>query len=515
MLKERTSEINKKTVVFSALLFSAFAMLVYLFPYSGDDWSWGSYVGLDHLANAFDNYNGRYAGNLLVICLTRSELLNVIITAISCVLACFLPKFITKAKGLLPYVFATFLFFIIPKEILAQSIVWTSGFSNYVPPIILSLVYFAIIRNIFDDEKPKYSIYLPFLTAIIGFISSLFMENITLYNIAIAALITFFVLIKFKKVYFAHIAYFVGNVIGAIVMFSNSSYASITSGTDSYRSTALTDGLKDVVFDNSFIIFKQLFRNNFLVLLILSLLCLGSYIVFANKNPSSRSKKFGLILLATNIFSLFVIYAKGQFSEWTFFTKEQYRYEVTVLVFAFFSALYFGTIILMTFLFVDNKNLKYKALLFLVSVPILIVPLVVVTPIGPRCFFPPYIMIISACVVLLVYLKKEFRISKTVNKTMSISLALACIALFVSLFSIYSVIHKYDVKRDYYIQKQMDAGAKTLVTCNLPFASYVWTGKLNDEVIVEKYKNFHGIDESYEVEVLDYKEFDKWVETYE
>ena len=36
-------------------LFIMIAFLCYLFPYTGDDWAWGSTIGLDRLNSFFDN----------------------------------------------------------------------------------------------------------------------------------------------------------------------------------------------------------------------------------------------------------------------------------------------------------------------------------------------------------------------------------------------------------------------------------------------------------------------------
>lgn len=44
--------------------------------YTGDDWAWGSQIGLDRLHTWFDNYSGRYVGNLIVLALTRSNMLK-------------------------------------------------------------------------------------------------------------------------------------------------------------------------------------------------------------------------------------------------------------------------------------------------------------------------------------------------------------------------------------------------------------------------------------------------------
>ena len=74
--------INKKALnrcIFTYLiLFVILFFLCLLFPYSGDDWAWGSRIGIDRLSNWFDNYSGRYLGNLIVLALTRSNLLKAV-----------------------------------------------------------------------------------------------------------------------------------------------------------------------------------------------------------------------------------------------------------------------------------------------------------------------------------------------------------------------------------------------------------------------------------------------------
>ena len=38
---------NKKQIIFYSVIFAAFAVLAFLFPYSGDDWAWGSEIGME------------------------------------------------------------------------------------------------------------------------------------------------------------------------------------------------------------------------------------------------------------------------------------------------------------------------------------------------------------------------------------------------------------------------------------------------------------------------------------
>ncbi len=69
---------NNSRVIHNVVIASFFLLLSFFFPYTGDDWAWGSSIGIQRLMTGFDNYNGRYAGNVLVLLLTRSKLLNVV-----------------------------------------------------------------------------------------------------------------------------------------------------------------------------------------------------------------------------------------------------------------------------------------------------------------------------------------------------------------------------------------------------------------------------------------------------
>mgnify|MGYP000063744456 FL=1 len=61
------------------LLFFVLCALCFLYPYTGDDWAWGSSIGIERLNAWFDNYSGRYFGNLIVLALTRSNILKTIV----------------------------------------------------------------------------------------------------------------------------------------------------------------------------------------------------------------------------------------------------------------------------------------------------------------------------------------------------------------------------------------------------------------------------------------------------
>ena len=515
LIKDARQKMSKKGVAFTAVLFIAFAVLVYLFPYSGDDWAWGSQIGLNRLNVWFSAYNGRYLGNLLELALTRSELLNMAVTAIFLVGACFLPKLYSESKSVTAYIMGAALFLIMPKEVFVQSVAWTAGFSNYVPPIVLTMLYFALIRNIFDENKPEYRPWALVLSAVTGFASTLFMENVTLFVVAISALVIFYVFIRFKKLMAVHAVHFVSSVIGAVVMFSNSAYRNIASGEDTYRETAAEGGIVATIGANSKEIFECFFSENITALVILSVLCAALYFVFARNTQDRLKKLIAASSTGINVLSLVLIYFKSRFVHWAFFIDSGKSTIITTLIFVLIAGVYFATASLCIFLCVECNKAKLKTLLLLISIPVLIAPLAVVTPIGPRCFFPPYLMLMGVCVMLFVYLQDKLKISREAEKGIAVSLISVCAASLVFVFSIYSTIHAYDVKRNESVRKQVEAGSKNVIICQLPYNSYVWTGNPDKEPWSTRYKLFYGIDKDVTFEFVSREEFNEFVKNFE
>ncbi len=500
---------NKKEFLFCGIFFLIAICLVYLFPYSGDDWAWGSSIGIDRLNKWFDNYNGRYAGNLLVLALTRSNLLKTTVIAMSLTLFCILSKLYYKSNYFSVLVFGGLLTFLIPKQIFVQSIVWTAGFSNYVPPILLTIIYFVIIRNIFDDEVPKYKHFVPILVFLMGFVGSLFMENLTLYNVAISAIIIVFVYIKFKKFYLTHIAFFAGSLVGTIGMFTNSVYGLIASSNDTYRSTAMDEGLKNIIPDHINQIYEYLFTNNILILFVITALVGIVTVKFIKNSQNKKLKSASFVSLFVNFLTLGLLLSKNQFTYWSILPGRSKSELLTIGFFFVIAALYCLSVLFTTIICVTDKKIKFKLLLILISVPIIVAPLLVVNPIGPRCFFPPYFMLMIYALGLFAYLIKDVKTDDFSLKCFNVAAIASTMALVIFLFSIYSTIHFYDVKRSELIDEQIANGQQEITVVSLPYKSYVWMGDPKEELWENRYKLFNGIDKDIKFEFVPFNKLEK------
>ncbi|MDD4547956.1 MAG: hypothetical protein PHI05_04370, partial [Bacilli bacterium] len=120
---------KKNKTIIAIIIFTL--LLTFLFPYTGDDWMWGSEAGESLLKNWFNDYNGRYAGNIIVMILTRSRLLRMItmtVVILGTIHLC--SKIVNKEKKELFFI-GFMLLLAIPIPIFRQAVVWTSGFTNY------------------------------------------------------------------------------------------------------------------------------------------------------------------------------------------------------------------------------------------------------------------------------------------------------------------------------------------------------------------------------------------------
>lgn len=509
---------REKNLLLYGLIFCAFAAIIYLAPYTHDDWAWGCQVGIDRLKSNFVAYNGRYMGNYLVLLLTRSKLLQVITVAASLLLVCFIPSAFAGSSCALTVVFSFVMVLLMPKSIFTQTVVWTSGYSNYMPPIILTAIYFLLIKNIFSKDKPTYNKLMFIPSFILGITGCLFMEHVTLYNLAISLLIIAFVLIRFKKIYLTHISFAAGCITGTVIMFSNSAYGLIASANDAqggYRSTALSGGLIKTLKENVEIIGKQLFLNNIVIWVIISALLTLLVISLMKKDANKKIKNFSLACLFINFISLFLIYAKSKYAYWFIFMGSKHSEIISLAFITLIMILYCLSVLALVLLCIRDVNTVMKACLILVSVVVVTVPLAVVSPVSPRCFFPQYFLLIAFCVILISYLKDSFEITETTYKTVLTSVTAIAAALFIFFSGIYLTIHSYVNKRDEYIRKQIAAGEPVIAVCAIPHSTYVYLATPTQEMWEKRFKMFYGYDTELEFKVLDYEKFDEWAKWYD
>lgn len=493
---------NKQKIVYILILIFLL-FFCSLFPYTGDDWAWGSSIGIERVESFFENYNGRYAGNLIVLVLTRFVLLRVVVMAASIFGIIYLSYKLTNKNKFSLFLLATLLVLALPKLILRQAIVWTSGFTNYVIPTVLVFIYFHIIDK--DVVNKKVETLLNICLFILGFITALFVEHITIYIIVITLFMMIYQKIKEKKISSKYLFYLIGAIIGAVLMFSNGAYGNIADNQDSYRNipTSGVSSIIEKVSENFATVYKELILNNTLLNLVLGTLILVTVYQFFKKEKKELKfvqKAILSCLVFTVVGYLIYMLIKVINPTWNIALKYTNYFEFLI------SVIFFLSIIMITFICVDKKEVKQKIIFYWLSIGILTIPLFVVQPIGSRCFFTSYCLFILIILELYDYcIAKESELLKKV-------IIFAIIIYAIYLTSIYGYIFKVNQDRIQYLTEKNAEGEKIIEVVNLPYEDYLWTSRPTVGSIWEdRFKLFYNISADVKIKNVTLKEWDKIV----
>lgn len=466
-------------------------LLSFLFPYTGDDWAWGSQIGLDRLHTWFDNYSGRYVGNLIVLVLTRSNLLKSLAMTVALTGIIFLLERLIKEKW--SFYVSIVLLICLPKAILRQAVVWTAGFSNYVTSIFFTLIYIVYIYWIFDEKPNRNKLRQRILPCIplfvLGIINTLIVENVTLYNVVLGVAVIIYVLLRYRKVLIQHVCYFVGTICGTVYMFSNSVYHSISTNSDGYRSVA-KGGIIAQALKNYFdVIYKEYFMNNIVLNLFILCLCYIIYVNYKRKNAESKNVSGKVLVVCLGILTCYDIWSFFSYIGLSTVTKQNILIglEGIATVIAGISLIIFALIM------AAHYTNFWRTLFVVCSVLCVAAPLFAVNPIGSRCFFSSYILFILFAEELCRIIADNFTVAvnEKILKRTAVMLAVVGMIFYLCIFA---SVYRADHQRLSYIKDKVAAGEKNIEILHLPYESYIWTPTPNKgEVWEERYKLFYDI----------------------
>ena len=482
-------------------LFFAFAFLAYLFPYTGDDWAWGSSIGLERLKIFFAGYNGRYVGNLIVLLLTRSKLLDAAVMAASFALICFLSYAYSENRSKTSLLMAASLVFIMPKAMWAQIFPWTAGFTNYVLSGLISVAYLVYAKDITGKTLSDYrdtwgrSLWL----FVIGFCGALFVESITVFHIALSAAVIAYMFLKFRTYRRGHMGFLLGTVAGTCAMFANSTYDRIATGEDYYRHMPV--GLRDTVYfalGQARNILNFILSDNMLFCVVVTVLLL-MLAVWAVK----KGKKWALLPAAFHLGSLLLLWREDAAVAWIT-GKFVFSKLITNTIPIVAPLVYVFSILVMVLCFVE-KGRRFRMLLPFYCAVVSLGPLLVVHPVGARCVFIGYFFMIVFTVDLFGYVCKQ---TVSEGKWLNRILWLVVIAQFAVFANIFYPIHHYDTLRLEYLGKQAAEGKKTVLMCDLPNREYLYDSLPDNDTLAQRYQLFYGLDTDLKFEFIPYEELE-------
>ena len=488
---------NWKLYLFYAFIFVFLFILSYYFPYSNDDWVWGSKIGIERFENGFKDYNGRYLGNTLVLVLTRSNLLKSLFMTITYFGIGYLIKKIVNKNNNGIMIFSILMLFLINRCVFRETIVNTSGFINYSFNMFLVLIFIAYIKDVFKKVNFKEKWYNLILLFLLGLSSTLFMEHITTYLLVLCTALCVYSYIKYKKIPKSYLIYFAGVIIGSIIMFSNGAYMHVVNGDDFYRTVTTKQSMIVTMARNYFNkIQNNAFSLNLITNLVVSILMIILTCKFIDNNKISKWKKYFLELL--NLISIFysVFLIVGNYFDFDIVTGSSHYFV------GFMTAIYcLALLLIILLIFFDKKNyfdkvVGYKLLFYMGSVVTVLAPLLVLTPVGHRCSLPAlifYILFASELYNLLI---------KDKNGNMSKVLFVVLIIVLSSYLHIYHCVYLSNNERYEIVKKQVDDGMNPIYIRSTKYDKYIWKNNPVNDAFDKAFLLFNGFDVKAKVEVL-------------
>lgn len=319
--------------------------------------------------------NGRLLGNLLVLyALKNPIILSVMKTLMFLSIGFFMSKIINNIVGGKNESIVFLLLITMPPQIFAQVYSWTSGFCNYVPPVLCNL-YLIHSFLISDRKQGCLDIFVVFF---VGLGSELFVEHSAIINFTLMCCIAGYCFIKKRNTVQAVLCW-VGTFMGLIIIFLVPRIFATTTGFENYQKLNLGN-LHDLlmsIVSNALLICEK-YSSAVVLWLVMSSVML------------KRCRKQKHTYIVSIIFIVYPIYS-GIIYIITHYFSIKMGTAISILnaivMFIYLMSIYY-VIIKME----KSKIRNLSCILFYLAI-YSVLPLLIVYPIGERCLFHSYIIL--------------------------------------------------------------------------------------------------------------------------
>lgn len=449
------------------LCFVFFGFIMWCAPYSSDDLEFGTlpYTRLsEYLTYVLEYGNGRLLGNACSILLSKVRILCILVKA--CVMAStvvLLPGVLGMGSTL-DYLLSFLLLATTEPAVFGEAFVWTSGFSNYMPPIWMSLTVLWILRRY--PQLPGFGkIGVCILTAVLGVASQLFIEHSSGVNLLLALCALAFCLYSRDKVRVLPSAiWLAAAAVGLALMLAIPVMFHIEENhTDTYRSVQLGSLVAVALSCAKNII--QLSNHHFGSCTLP--MCLSAYAVL-HLTRGRRPQKLEKLLYAANGVSLLylllsLLLAQADYLGKGAIVQHIFSTAFALIPYAVWVVAAFG---------LEDKQLRFKLLAILAFALISLVPLLVVSPIPTRVVLQAHVFVMLGTLVcwqaLRPYLPRGW------EKPIAKAASAAALVLVLLLGTIFISIRSLSQIREDHIRRELDAGATEIVIFALPYEYTTW-----------------------------------------
>lgn len=468
---------NSKRITI-ALIFIFFFIIAFYTPLTGDDWAWATNEGIQRLKEGFHMYNGRYAGNITEIILTRAGIIRPLVMAL--IMTYIIVKMVQLTnKKVILYGAGFLLILLMPIIIFQQTISWTAGYTNYVVPIAIFVTYLVDLKRImYEDYQPsRLKIAIMFILAIIG---QLFVEHMTLYIFIATIFVFIYYYVKNKKINHYLLWYMLGSIIGLIIMFSNGTYIYNLTHKD-YRRIGAENN--DSLIVNAIHVYIEpisrilVYTFSIVNVIIASLL-------------AKHAKKISFL----NYISLAITFL--------FITNQML---IHIPIRAKIVAVLSVIMILVNFYLIFKTQLskvKIGQIAFLyMSAYAVIAPLLVVNPFGYRNFVFSYFLFIIIILIMI----EDFTFTDFAKK------AIVTLSVVLALQYGYYFFKNNAVNEDRLtcLKKQAKNETDTYYVTTLPYEQFLWASVPQIDIYKERFMEYHHLKPKKHIKLIKYDKYRK------
>ncbi len=487
-------------VYLAAFIF--FAWLSYHIPFSADDWRWGTDIGIKELLGA--TQNSRYAGNFLVVIMTRFPLVNMIVMGfVPCIISMLITKLaIRKKNEPLSYAFffvlASILFLCAGSRIWSETNGWIAGFANFVVSAVFVLVNLLVWTQTMGPEysHKKDSVLICILMFLVSFVGQLFIENLAIINVILSLVFLCVYYRQTKHISFKYVSMTLGAILGLIVMFSSSLYSNLF-----YTGEAL-NGYRQILFlsQNSIgeLIFSFVYQCARLVVRIgeENVVLTISVLISLALRLNIRVRDKGTITLAVSNLAFCVYYLIiGAFG--VTYSSDDFK---SAMISAVINLLYVLLVFFELFVLCRREETDAKKVLFYWTFALFtIVPLLFTSENGARLLYTFETVSVVIVVTLLYPL-----FSKLSYKKMLIFTVLAVLIAVLPAtryFVIYTANKDCENQRIELIEEAVENEQSSVMLERFPYPEYAPRSTPQSEEAMEDFKNFFNVPDALEITI--------------
>lgn len=494
----RIKKDNIKFISISVFIVLYYFLLANWIPLTHDDWTWAGSYANTMLSENFQNLNGRYLGNIGIIIATRSLIFRVITYTVLMTSLLWIMYIIvnlcnfqnSNKNFILIFLFLGLL--ILPSQIHKQTISWFSGFYNYIPALIFTLIILLYSLNILLNRKKLSGLHvIIFISA--AFIGQFFMENHSIFNTFILLLFTVLYYSIYKKFIRNFLLATLTSIIGFVLMFTNKNYLNILLGNSEYQQLQSDQSFLKTAIDTIIVSMpKYIFFDHVIILTIIGIM---SFIVIVKKTKENDFKH--LIFISFLLFSLpfYKLFVYDQFNLY----KNNDNTLISIVNFIV-CLIFLLTLVFVIIKFIEDINIKTILLSLLLSTITLAGPLIIVSPIGPRNFFAQHILWFLILTILILYLYQHSLKPEII--------VLPTIALMVCYLFVFNTIHINNIDRIENLKSDINKNPNKdyYVVQKLPFEHFLQHSSPRNKVRDKEWLNSIGIEQEVNLKFVPHKE---------